>query len=301
MSIGMPSQSSPLESLPLPSDSSILVVDEDPAFQLGLKTFLHEYVGFSRVFTANDGQQALDLIESEESIELITLDYQMPGMNGIEVLEELSKSPPRHLSVTMITGYPSGELEEEFHSFGSSRLLTKYFLPKPVEFEKLEPLMLHAHDELQVAKRNIDEDGVITVHGEAEEEDYIEAQLRHQSAKLEAIEQKIDKLKKRWRADFWTLVLAAAAIWAAVHFGWFQKLEPSWEKVKTEVSKMLPSSSPAAAGPGENESSGEAKGQTPPPAPGKPDPGAGNQNAGKSGQISKEEPKTQPENGGRPL
>ncbi len=42
MSIGIPNESSPLESLHLPADSAILVVDEDPAFHLGLKTFLCE-------------------------------------------------------------------------------------------------------------------------------------------------------------------------------------------------------------------------------------------------------------------
>jgi CheY-like chemotaxis protein len=159
-------------------------------------------VGFSRVFTTPDGKEALDLIENEESIEVITLDYQMPDMNGIEVLEELSKSTPRHLSVTMITGYPSEELEEEFHSFGSARLLTNYFLSKPVEFEKLEPLMLRAHEELESAKSKSEGNDVITVQGEIEPEDYIEAQPRHQSARLDTIEEKVENLRKRWRRDF---------------------------------------------------------------------------------------------------
>lgn len=219
ISIGIPSDSCPLESLHLPADSAILVVDEDPAFQLGLKTFLREYVGFSRVFTAADGKEALDFIENEKSIEVITLDYRMPEMNGIEVLKELSKSTRRHLSVTMITGYPSEEIEEEFHSFGSARLLNNYFLSKPVEFEKLEPLMLRAHEELESAKSKSEGNDVITVQREIEPEDYIQAQLRHQSARLDTIEDKVENLRRRWRRDFWTLVFVGTAIWAFTYFG----------------------------------------------------------------------------------
>ena len=211
-----PAHSNPSISLLTPV---ILVVDEDPAFQLGLKTFLREYVGFSRVFTAADGKEALDFIENEKSIEVITLDYQMPDMNGIEVLKELSKSTRRHLSVTMITGYPSEEIEEEFHSFGSARLLNNYFLSKPVEFEKLEPLMLRAHEELESAKSKSEGNDLITVQREIEPEDYIQAQLRHQSARLDTIEDKVENLRRRWRRDFWTLVFVGTAIWAFTYFG----------------------------------------------------------------------------------
>ncbi|NNE93924.1 MAG: response regulator [Verrucomicrobiales bacterium] len=131
----------------------ILVVDEDPAFQLGLKTFLKEYVGFENVFTAKSGAEALDLIEKEESIEIVTLDYQMPGMNGIDVLRRLNDKTPRPLSVLMITGYPSDQLREEFEKLGTPDLQASHFLSKPVEFEDLEPLILRSYEELKAAQR----------------------------------------------------------------------------------------------------------------------------------------------------
>jgi CheY-like chemotaxis protein len=243
MSIGLPGEASPLEFPPSPGSAAILVVDEDPAFQLGLKTFLREYVGFSEVFTARNGQEALELIENEDSIELVTLDYQMPGMNGIEVMEELSRSTPRPLSVTMITGYPSEELEDEFRSFASSRLLTEYFLSKPVAFEKLEPLMLRAHEDLEAAKRALEAEALTPApEGGLPAEtapDSVEEQLQRQGEKLEQIEKKIDALRKRWRMDFWKLVVIGGVIWAALHFGWLKKLEPVWENVKTNVSALV--------------------------------------------------------------
>src|SRR6056297_117887 len=170
MSIGLPEEESPLESLPVPGKEGILVVDEDPAFQLGLKTFLKEYVGFNEVFAARSGREALDILNREESIDVITLDYQMPGMNGSEVMEELSKSAPRPLSVMMITGYPSDELEATFRGFSSPTLLADYFLHKPVEFEKLEPLVLKAHEELLAAEAAEEEAAYLAAEEEAEGE-----------------------------------------------------------------------------------------------------------------------------------
>ncbi len=153
MSVTLPNvepSSVPVNSL---NGAGILVVDEDPAFQLGLKTFLKEYVGFREVFVAKTGAEALQLLENEKSIEIVTLDYQMPGMNGIEVLRRLNAAPPHPLSVMMITGYPSDELEGEFRNLGTNDILTTHFLSKPVEFEDLESLVLESHTQLKEAKK----------------------------------------------------------------------------------------------------------------------------------------------------
>ena len=135
------------------TEAGILVVDEDPAFQLGLKTFLREFVGFDKVFTARNGREALDLVEREECIKLLTLDYQMPEMDGLEVLSRLGRQSSRPLAVIMITGFPSDDLKRKFANQTSSTLLATHFLSKPIEFEKLEPVILEAYDELCAAQR----------------------------------------------------------------------------------------------------------------------------------------------------
>lgn len=245
MSIGSPGESTALPFTPSASKPAILVVDEDPAFQLGLKTFLREYVGFSEVHVASSGAEALDKIESEPAIELVTLDYRMPGMNGIEMLEELSRSLPRPLSVTMITGYPSEELEEEFRSFHSPRLLTDYFLTKPVEFERLEPVILRAYEDLEKAKTPPEPDPVPEQEAAPEsaplEGEHVAGSgpihelIDRQNQKLDDIERRIVQLRHRWRMDFWSLVGVGALAWASVKFGWIDALKPVWETVKTSV------------------------------------------------------------------
>src|SRR5690606_14494428 len=133
--------------------SAVLIVDEDPAFQLGLKTFLREYVGFEKVFIARGGQEALDFLRAEPSIDIVSVDYRMPEMSGIELIRALGDLLDRPVAVLMITGYPSEELEAEFHSLASEKLLASHFISKPVQFEKLEHLVLEAREEVLEARQ----------------------------------------------------------------------------------------------------------------------------------------------------
>ena len=76
-----------------------------------------------RARQAASGEQALDLI-SEETPDLILLDLQMPGMNGVQLLDELRQGHPA-LPVIIITGYPEGELMMEATKYAPVMLLSK--------------------------------------------------------------------------------------------------------------------------------------------------------------------------------
>lgn len=277
MSIGTIDTKSQIADSPSTSRAGILVVDEDPAFQLGLKTFLKEYVGFDRVFTARNGKEALELIEKEESIEVVTLDYEMPGMNGIQMLRNLTDTDHRPLSVMMVTGYPSDELEDEFHSFQSPTLLTTHFVAKPVEFEKLEPLVLSAHDELLAAKNKPAEapDSDVVMEAEspltsplapADPEDLehtvaeMEAKLSAQSIQLNELEKKVESQSGRWRSDLFLVVMLVIAAWIAAEFGLFDSLKPTWENLKADIRSSF------AAEKAENDATETASEETAPEA-----------------------------------
>lgn len=272
MSIGLPDESSPLKSPPSPGNAGILVVDEDPAFQLGLKTFLREYVGFDQVFSARSGSEALDLLETEESIDVITLDYRMPGMNGIEFMEELSECATRPLSVIMITGYPSEELEGEFRSFSSPTLLADHFLHKPVEFEKLELLVLKAHQELLSARVAAEEAALAALAALAAEEAAvaaeeepllieeepamntrgIETSLFRQETKIDALKEQVRTLRRKSRRDTILLGLLIVGMGAAIHFGWLGVLETAWKDAQSDLQRVF-SGAPAAPSTAEEE------------------------------------------------
>ena len=69
----------------------ILVVDDEESVRTILQRILSE-VGYD-VVTAANGQEALDKM-SQSKIEAVLLDIRMPGMSGIEVLQQLATNWP---------------------------------------------------------------------------------------------------------------------------------------------------------------------------------------------------------------
>jgi len=82
-------------------EGRILVVDDDPT-AVTLMRHLIEREGFTRVVTASDGRQALDLIR-EQPPDVVVLDVHLPELDGLEVLREIVRSEER-------TGRPTGVL-----------------------------------------------------------------------------------------------------------------------------------------------------------------------------------------------
>lgn len=67
----------------------ILVVDDEPSMCLLLQQFLNHHY---EVVTKNDGVQALNWLHEGNLPNLIIADLQMPGMNGMELIDHLKDS-----------------------------------------------------------------------------------------------------------------------------------------------------------------------------------------------------------------
>ena len=72
-------------------DARILIVDDEPNVRLVFRTAL-ETSGYS-ITTAADGEQALKWL-ANETVDLVLLDLQMPGLSGMDVLEGIAQSGP---------------------------------------------------------------------------------------------------------------------------------------------------------------------------------------------------------------
>lgn len=233
------------------TEAGILVVDEDPAFQLGLKTFLREYVGFEKVFTARNGREAIELIEQESSIELLTVDYQMPEMDGLELLSYLQENTPRPLGVTMITGFPSDDLKREFANRTSSKLLTNHFLAKPVEFERLEPIILNCYEDLKRSQQlteTMTGENLVDLEADmqsialAESNRELLAKFDLLDEKLEVANKTIKDLKKSNAVQaFWSNLLKFIIIGLLAFMAW----QAGWIDQGLEKMKGIPGLSPS--------------------------------------------------------
>jgi DNA-binding NtrC family response regulator len=70
----------------------ILCVDDDEGI-LGLLRMALEKKGY-RVLTANGGSTALEAFAAS-AVDAVVLDYEMPGMNGGEVAQEMMRIKPK--------------------------------------------------------------------------------------------------------------------------------------------------------------------------------------------------------------
>ncbi|HAK88174.1 MAG TPA: two-component system response regulator [Nitrospiraceae bacterium] len=79
----------------------VLIVDDEKNILKLYKAELEEE-GYA-VVTANSGQEALDVFESENP-DIVTLDILMPDIDGIQVLRQLKEKRPE-IPVIMLTAY----------------------------------------------------------------------------------------------------------------------------------------------------------------------------------------------------
>lgn len=114
------------ESLPPP----LLVVDDD-AFVRKVIGKVLETANYRPIFAAN-GIEALKLL-SEERPALILMDFEMPGMNGIEVTFKLKADPTfRDIPIVMLTGHSEKEVSTACAQAGANG-----FIVKPCTRDKL--------------------------------------------------------------------------------------------------------------------------------------------------------------------
>jgi DNA-binding NarL/FixJ family response regulator len=70
----------------------ILLVDDHDLFRTGLRTLLEEQ-GVHVVGEAASGQQALDVVR-ESAPDVVVMDLNMPGMNGVEATRHIGREAP---------------------------------------------------------------------------------------------------------------------------------------------------------------------------------------------------------------
>lgn len=78
--------------------------------------------------TFPSGRQFIDLLEAMPSLRVncVVLDVQMPGLNGLQVQEQLAKSGHR-MPVVFITAHDEAELREQALAAGALAFLRKPF------------------------------------------------------------------------------------------------------------------------------------------------------------------------------
>ena len=108
--------------------SKILVIDDDSIIRTLLSNSLSKS-GYS-VITASDGESGLKKAESEKP-DLVITDYQMPGLTGLDVLNELKKTQPG-TPVILLTAHGDVAL-----TIKSIQLGAYDFIEKPIQMQEM--------------------------------------------------------------------------------------------------------------------------------------------------------------------
>lgn len=74
-------------------DIKIAVIDDHELFREGLKLVLNQVEGFSVVFDTPNGYRFLETLENLP-VDIVLMDIQMPGINGIETTEQALRLKP---------------------------------------------------------------------------------------------------------------------------------------------------------------------------------------------------------------
>ncbi len=122
----------------------IMVIDDEPEICNILKEFL-EGLGY-QVLTAQSGPEGLNLI-SQNVVDVLILDLNMPGMHGLDVLKKVKHTYP-DISVIILTGFPSIDTAVE-----SMKLGAYDYLVKPIDFKKLEVVLDKVFEQILMKKR----------------------------------------------------------------------------------------------------------------------------------------------------
>jgi len=126
----MPAAACPAKSVAVPGQGHILLVDDEKMITDVGKDFLAD-IGY-RVSVANDGEQAIDIVKNQgNTIDLVILDFTMPGMDGGEVFDHIRALYPS-MSVILASGHGREGVINDIMERGC-----RAFIQKPYLFSEL--------------------------------------------------------------------------------------------------------------------------------------------------------------------
>lgn len=127
----------------------LMVVDDEPDnLDLLYRTFRREF----RVFKADSGFNALQVLEQEGEMAVIISDQRMPQMNGTEFLSKTVDQYPETIRI-LLTGYT--DVEDLVEAINSGKVFK--YITKPWNPENLKSVIQQASETYKVLKKRTNE------------------------------------------------------------------------------------------------------------------------------------------------
>ena len=128
-----------------PEQLKLMVVDDEPDnLDLLYRTFRRDF----QVYKAENGFQALDILEQEGEMGIIISDQRMPKMNGTEFLGRTVERFPNTIRI-VLTGYT--DVEDLVEAINSGQVFK--YITKPWTPDQLKSVVLQAAETYRVLKQ----------------------------------------------------------------------------------------------------------------------------------------------------
>lgn len=125
------------------SPTRVLVIDDSVFMRNMLKSALGKDPGFEVLGSANDGQAGLEQIYALKP-DVITLDIEMPRLDGLGVLEQLMRKQPTPVVVVSTKTQKGAQTSLEALSRGAIACVAKPVLQKGATLEAFQTEVVHA-------------------------------------------------------------------------------------------------------------------------------------------------------------
>jgi DNA-binding NarL/FixJ family response regulator len=101
----------------------VLIVEDNHSFRQFFTENLHSRFPSIEIFEAADGKKVLQIVEAE-SPNLVFMDIQLPGENGLSLTQKIKARYP-HTVIVVITTYDIPEYREAAFQYGANRFIPK--------------------------------------------------------------------------------------------------------------------------------------------------------------------------------
>ena len=120
--------------------TTILVVDDSMVSRMMIKAIIKEYLPDAFIIEAGNGEEALEKAGKSDGIDIALVDYNMPGITGLELFKQLQLT----LSITqraLLTANIQDAIRIEAEAFGviflnkpiNEKIISMFLLNKPVD------------------------------------------------------------------------------------------------------------------------------------------------------------------------
>ena len=110
----------------------LLIVDDSKLSRLMLKAIVQDALPDTEVFEASNGEEAIDQVSQNDAIDKAIVDYNMPGMTGLELLQKIQGQIPQS---ALLTANIQPHIKAEAEAMGVM------FLNKPISEEAVKPFL----------------------------------------------------------------------------------------------------------------------------------------------------------------